>query len=234
VRNSPAQNARPLDRLSNRCAASRAMHAARYREPASVRGARWSTTLQGMALVRVLAGVFILLGCSSALAQVGAMYSCPGNEFSNAIADSEAQARKCTKLSSAEWVFHGTDSSGRRYEYNDRRTIFKGGGRIDTWLQMTPSAASSGLGSDAGTAGSPKTVSPHVIQCAGRTIVPGATYIYYPQDHAIVKDSKAVSPHFPPPPPVAEALVRHLCADRRSRATLSAPDAVVNRARTRG
>ncbi len=218
MRDPSVNTTRPLDRLTNTCNAAWALHTARDTEPTAARGARWSPALQGRSLVRLIAGVILLLAWSSALAQIGAMYWCPGNEFSNAIADSEARTRSCTKLSNAEWVFYGSDSAGRRYEYNDRRTIFKGGGRIETWLQTTPGESSSGPVSAAETVGSPKTVSPHVIQCTSRTIVSGATYVYYPQTQAIVKDSRAVSPYFPPPAPVAEALVRHLCADRRSRA----------------
>jgi len=39
------------------------------------------------------------------------------------------------------------------------------------------------------------------------------TYLVDPRDNTVIRDASARNEFFPPPQPVAEALVRQLCAD---------------------
>ena len=150
-------------------------------------------------------------------AQVGALYRCPSNEYTNMLSVAEADAHGCTEIAKAEWVVAASDSDGRQYEYNDRRTVFRGDGLIETWLQVVPAVHDRASASDAQRADGVKTVSRQVIECARRTIASGATYFFDPRDNTVVKDMSERSAFFPPPEPVAEKLIRNLCADGRAR-----------------
>lgn len=161
------------------------------------------------ALRALIASSALLLGAAPSFAQVGALYRCATNEFTNMLSADEAAARGCVKIARAEWVASGSDASGRKYEYNERRTVFKGNGVVETWLQVVPSVAETIPGDDAAVV---KTVSRQLIRCDRRTIASGATYVFDPRDHSVVRDSREQSPYFPPPGPVAETLMRHLCA----------------------
>ena len=154
----------------------------------------------------LVAGVALLLVASPSLAQV---YRCATNEYTNMISADEASARGCTKIAKAEWVTSGSDASGRKYEYNERRTVFRGNGVVETWLQVVPSVPETVAGDDAAVV---KTVSRQLIRCDRHTIASGATYLFDPRDNSVVRDSREQSPYFPPPGPVAETLMRHLCA----------------------
>jgi len=157
----------------------------------------------------VVAATGLMLGLPSH-AQVGALYRCASNEYTNMISAAEATARGCTKIAKAEWVASGSDAGGRKYEYNDRRTVYRGDGIVETWLQVVPSAPETVPGDDAATL---KTVSHQLIRCNRRTITSGATYTFDPRDNSVVRDSREQNPFFPPPGPVAEALMRSLCAN---------------------
>jgi hypothetical protein len=158
------------------------------------------------ALVAVAA---LLLWTGPSQAQVGALYRCATNEYTNMLTAEQATAQGCTKIAKAEWVASGSDWGGRRYEYNERRTVFKGNGLVETWLQVATA-------SDANDAGAVRTVSRQVIQCDRRTIASGATYLFDPRDNSVVKDSREQNPYFPPPQAVAETLIRRLCANGRT------------------
>src|SRR3982751_1513685 len=80
----------------------------------------------------------LVLTSSPARAQVGALYRCASNEYTNMLSAPEAVARGCTKIGKAEWVVAASDRSGAQYEYNDRRTVFRSDGSIETWLQVVP------------------------------------------------------------------------------------------------
>jgi hypothetical protein len=167
---------------------------------------------------RLLAPValFVLLS-APAQAQVGALYRCPSNEYTNLLSAAAANARGCTKIAKAEWVVAASDSAGTQYEYNDRRTVFRGHGLIETWLQVVPPVRDGMDAFDARLAEGVKAVSRQVIECARRTIASGATYFFDPRDNTVVKDTSERSAFFPPPEPVAEELIRSLCADARAR-----------------
>jgi surface-adhesin protein E len=156
----------------------------------------------------------LLLAAAPSHAQVGALYRCASNEYTNMISADEAAARGCTKIAKAEWVASGSDANGRRYEYNDRRTVFRGDGIVETWLQVVPSTPETVAGDDAAVV---KTVSRQVIRCDRRTIASGATYTFDPRDNSVVRDSREQSPFFPPPGAVAEKLMRNLCANAATR-----------------
>jgi hypothetical protein len=158
----------------------------------------------------LVAGSALLLAAAPSFAQVGALYRCATNEYTNMLSAEEAAARGCVKIAKAEWVTSGSDASGRKYEYNERRTVFKGDGVVETWLQVVPSVP----GDDAAVV---KTVSRQLIRCDRHTIASGATYMFDPRDNSIVRDSREQSPYFPPPGPVAETLMRRLCASAGTR-----------------
>ena len=144
------------------------------------------------------------------------MYRCPAGEYTNMLSAAEAQARQCTKIANAEWVLAASDSNGRKYEYNDRRTVFRGNGLIETWLQVVRSVLPGGDGADAQRAADVRAVSPRVIECSRRTIAAGPTYFFDPRDNTVVKDASEKSADFPPPPAIREVLIRQLCTDGRA------------------
>lgn len=150
-------------------------------------------------------------------AQVGALYRCHSNEYTNMLSAAEAGARGCAKIARAEWVVAASDSGGRQYEYNDRRTVFRGNGLIETWLQVVPAVHDEPGTSHDQPSDGVKTVSRHVIECTRRTIASGATYLFDPRDNTVIKDTSERSALFPPPAPVAEELIRSLCSDSRAR-----------------
>jgi hypothetical protein len=156
----------------------------------------------------------VLLAATPSHAQVGALYRCASNEYTNMLSADEAVARGCAKIAKAEWVASGTDASGRKYEYNDRRTVYRGDGIVETWLQVVPSVPATVPGDDAAVV---KTVSRQLIRCDRRTIASGATYTFDPRDNSVVRDSREQSPYFPPPSPVADKLMRNLCASAGAR-----------------
>ncbi|HTJ05273.1 MAG TPA: hypothetical protein VL624_07995 [Caldimonas sp.] len=162
----------------------------------------------------VAAGALLLAAAPPALAQVGALYRCASNEYTNMITAEDAAARGCAKIAKAEWVASGSDASGRKYEYNDRRTVYRGDGIVETWLQVVPAAPEVIAGEDAAIV---KTVSRQLIRCNRHTIASGATYTFDPRDNSVVRDSREQSPFFPPPGPVAETLMRNLCANAGGR-----------------
>ena len=164
--------------------------------------------------LRGLAALAALMLAHPSHAQVGALYRCASNEYTNMITAGEATTRGCTKIAKAEWVASGTDANGRKYEYNDRRTVYRGDGIVETWLQVVPSAPEMVPGDDVAIV---KTVSRQLIRCNRHTIASGATYTFDPRDNSVVRDSREQSPFFPPPGPVAEALMRDLCANALSR-----------------
>lgn len=168
--------------------------------------------------MRSLLALCAVFGLASpAHAQVGAMYRCAGGEYTNLLSAPEAQARQCTKIASAEWVVAASDSSGNKYEYNDRRTVFRGHGLIETWLQVVRAALPGVDASEAQRAAEVKAVSPHVIECGSRKVVSGPTYFLDVRDNTVVKDASARNALFPPPGAISEALLRTLCADARAR-----------------
>jgi hypothetical protein len=170
----------------------------------------WSTI--GFA---VCAAVVALLAAKPAHAQVGALYRCPSNAFTNTLSAGEASARGCRKIADAEWVLSGSDANGSQYEYNDRRTVFRNDGTIETWVQVVPTT--NAAGGDTLPEAGVKTVSRHVIECARNTIAAGATYIFDPRDNSVVRDGRMRNPFFPPPEAVAITLIRKLCAERAAR-----------------
>jgi len=165
--------------------------------------------------LRALAAVSALaFAAAPSHAQVGALYRCGTSEYTNMLTADEAAARGCSKIAKAEWVASGSDANGRTYEYNERRTVFKGDGVVETWLQVVPSAPETLPGDDASVV---KTVSRQLIRCDRRTIASGATYVFDPRDNSVVRDSREQSPYFPPPSAVAETLIRRLCASAGAR-----------------
>jgi len=162
--------------------------------------------------LRALATVAALLLWAGPLqAQVGALYRCATNEYTNMLSAEQATAQGCTKIAKAEWVASGSDWGGRKYEYNERRTVFKGNGLVETWLQVaTDSDTNNADAADV------RTVSRQVIQCDRRTIASGAAYLFDPRDNSVVRDSREQNPYFPPPQAVAETLIRRLCGSGRT------------------
>ena len=148
---------------------------------------------------------------AQAQAQVGALYRCSAVEYTNMLSAPEAQARQCAKIGNAEWVTAGTDSAGNRYEYHDRRTVYRADRSVETWLQVVRSPVP---GND--TAAAPlvetRTVSPQTIECGRKRIVSGPTYLFNPRDNTVIRDARVRNEFFPPPQTVAETLVRQLCA----------------------
>lgn len=145
-------------------------------------------------------------------AQAGAMYRCGSADFTNALTEQEAISRHCVKIGNAEWVFSGSDSAGRQYTYNDRRTVFRDDGTVETWLQVVSPPRAEADPADRQSALYMRTVSPQVISCRQRAVSSGPTYFLDLRDNSVVKDSSVRSALFPPPERVAEALVRLLCA----------------------
>ena len=151
----------------------------------------------------------LLVASVDALAQAGALYRCGSNDYTNALTEQEAISRHCTRIGTAEWLFSGSDAAGRQYTYNDRRTVHRPDGTVETWLQVADPAdwrASSAV----------RTVSPHVIRCRQRTISSGATYVLDMRDNSVSKENSLRTDLFPPPERVAEALIRRLCVDRNA------------------
>ncbi|MGZ8258942.1 MAG: hypothetical protein ACXWUL_00135 [Caldimonas sp.] len=169
-----------------------------------------SPSLRAAAVASLLAAAAV----SSAQAQSGALYRCGTNAFTNTITEEEAIGRHCAKIGSAEWVFSGSDSSGRQYTYNDRRTVFRDGDTVETWLQVVVPRAEN-PGADGQALVYVRTVSPHVIRCRERTISSGATYRLDMRDNSVTRDSNVRTALFPPPERVAETLLRQLCVDRQ-------------------
>ena len=67
-------------------------------------------TLRGL----VVGAALLLATASPAFAQVGALYRCASNEYTNMLTAEEAAARGCAKIAKAEWVASGSDASGRK------------------------------------------------------------------------------------------------------------------------
>jgi hypothetical protein len=167
-----------------------------------------------MRLLLALCAVLVL-AAPPAHAQVGALYRCSGDMYTNLLSASEAQAHQCTKIGNAEWVVAASDASGNKYEYNDRRTVFRGNGLIETWLQVVRSALPGGDAAEAQRA-EVRAVSPQVIECSRRKVASGPTYFFDPRDNTVLKDPSERSAYFPPPRAINEVLLRQLCADRRA------------------
>ncbi|HEX4235983.1 MAG TPA: hypothetical protein VH041_16980 [Caldimonas sp.] len=159
----------------------------------------------------------LMLASANARSQAGALYRCPSNEYTNMLSAAAADARQCTKIGKAEWVLAGSDHAGMQYQYNERRTVFRGNGLIETWLQVMPSAQEPDEGSDPLAPKEVMTVSPQRIECGRNTIASGNVYYFDPRDNTVVKDSRPRNPFFPPPEPVSAALIRDLCAAGRAR-----------------
>ena len=171
----------------------------------------------GAESIRLAVFAALLVAASfDAQAQAGAVYRCAPNDFTNTLSEQEAIGRHCAKIGSAEWVFSGSDSAGRQYTYNDRRTVFRDDGTVETWLQVVTPQRADADAADRQSALYVRTVSPHVISCRQRAVSSGPTYFLDMRDNSVVKDSSVRSALFPPPERVAEALVRRLCTDRHA------------------
>jgi len=171
-----------------------------------------------MRVLLALASVLSAFTTPAAHAQTGAVYRCGLNEYTNTLSEDQAAARRCVKVSRTDWVFAATDAVGRQYTYNDRRTVVREDGTVETWLQVVPPTRAA----DVGTASTNvpaymRIVSPQVIRCRQRTIMSGATYYVDIRDNSISKESSGRSGFFPPPEAVAEVLARQLCAQRPGR-----------------
>lgn len=145
-----------------------------------------------------------------AQAQAGALYRCSAVEYTNMLLASEAQARGCAKIGNAEWVTAASDSAGNKYEYHDRRTVYRGNGSVETWLQVVRSALPETDIGGARTA-DVRTVSLQTIECARKRITTGPTYLVDPRDNTVIRDASVQNEFFPLPQAVAETLVRQLC-----------------------
>jgi len=163
-----------------------------------------------------LASSLPLFAATAAHAQAGAVYRCGVNDYTNTLTEDQAASRHCVKVSRTDWVFSATDAVGRQYTYNERRTVVRDDGTVETWLQVVPSARAADVGTTS-TDVLPylRIVSPQVIRCRQRTITSGATYYVNVRDNSISKEPSGRSGFFPPPERVAEALARQLCADGR-------------------
>jgi len=163
-----------------------------------------------------LVAVAAMLAATSldAQAQSGAVYRCGSNAFTNTLSEAEAAGRHCAKIGSAEWVFSGSDAAGRQYTYNDRRTVFRDDGTVETWLQVASPQRVDGGPADPQSAPYLRTVSPQVISCRQRAVSSGPIYFLDMRDNSVVKDSSVRSALFPPPERVLETLIRRLCVDR--------------------
>jgi hypothetical protein len=156
----------------------------------------------------------LLVASFDAHAQSGALYRCGSNDYTNALTEEEAISRHCVKIGNAEWVFSGSDAAGRQYTYNDRRTVFRQDGTVETWLQVASPEPIVANAADRQALAAVRTVSPHVIHCRQRRISSGATYFLNMRDNSVSKDSNLRTDLFPPPERIAEALIRRLCVDR--------------------
>ena len=154
--------------------------------------------------------VLFVLAAPPAQAQVGAMYRCSAVEYTNMLSAAEAQARQCAKIGNAEWVAAASDSAGNKYEYHDRRTVYRGNGSVETWLQVVRSVPREGDPAGA-RAADLKTVSLQTIECGRKRIASGPTYLVDPRDNTVIRDASVRNEFFPPPQAVAQALVRQLC-----------------------
>jgi hypothetical protein len=159
----------------------------------------------------------LMFASANARSQEGALYRCPSNEYTNMLSAAAAEARHCTKIAKAEWVLAGGDPAGMQYQYNERYTVFRGNGLIETWLQVLPATQESGEGSGTQAPRDVMTVSPHRIQCGRNTIASGNVYYFDPRDNTVVKDSRPGTPFFPPPERVSAVLIHDLCTDGRAR-----------------
>ena len=169
----------------------------------------------GSEALRVGALAWILVAASlDAHAQSGAIYRCAANDYTNTLTEQEAVSRHCAKIGNAEWVFSGSDAAGRQYTYNDRRTVVRDDGTVETWLQVALPRRFDVNAADGDAATHVRTVSPHVIRCGQRTVTAGATYFLDMRDNSVTKDSSMRAALFPPPERVAETLVRRLCVER--------------------
>ena len=156
----------------------------------------------------------LLVASFDAHAQSGALYRCGSNDYTNALTEEEAISRHCVKIGNAEWVFSGSDAAGRQYTYNDRRTVFRQDGTVETWLQVASPEPIVANAAGRQALAAVRTVSPHVIHCRQRRISSGATYFLNMRDNSVSKDSNLRTDLFPPPERIAEALIRRLCVDR--------------------
>ena len=104
-------------------------------------------------------------------AQAGALYRCGTNEYTNTLSEAEANGRKCAKLANAEWVSSGSDSAGRQYTYNDRRTVFHDDGTVETWLQVEAPKRADADPADRLRALSLRTVSLQRVSCGAHRVV---------------------------------------------------------------
>ena len=147
----------------------------------------------------------------SAQAQAGALYRCSAAEYTNMLSAAEAQARQCAKIGNAEWVAAASDAAGNKYEYHDRRTVYRGNGSVETWLQVVRSALPENDLGGARTA-DVRSVSQQTIECARKRIASGPAYLFDPRDNTVIRDARVRNEFFPLPQAVAEALVRQLCA----------------------
>lgn len=172
------------------------------------------------ASLRLVAGAALLVAASFDVhAQSGALYRCGWNAFTNTLSEQEAISQRCAKIGNAEWVFSGSDAAGRQYTYNDRRTVFREDGTVETWLQVAAPRrvdADRADGADRQSAPYLRMVSPQVISCRQRALSSGPTYLLDMRDNSVVKDSSVRSALFPPPERVVETLIRQLCLDRRA------------------
>jgi len=148
---------------------------------------------------------------SPAQAQPGALYRCSAVEYTNMLSASEAQARQCAKIGNAEWVAAAIDSAGNKYEYHDRRTVYRGNGSVETWLQVVRSALPENDPGRTRTA-DVRTVSLQTIECARKRIASGPTYLFYPGDNTVIRVASVRNEFFQLPEAVAETLLRQLCA----------------------
>jgi len=173
-----------------------------------------------------LASALPVFATTAAHSQTGAVYRCALNDYTNTLTEDQAASRRCVKISRANWVFSATDAAGRQYTYNDRRTVVRDDGTVETWLQVVPPARAADVGTTSMDV-SPylRIVSPQIIRCRQRTITSGATYYVDTRDNSISKEPSGRSGFFPPPERVAEALARQLCAERAERA--EAPSAAL-------
>lgn len=179
----------------------------RFRSPCGV----------GTDSLRLVAVAALLVAASFDVhAQAGALYRCAPNDFTNTLTEEQAISRHCAKIGNAEWVFSGSDSAGRQYTYNDRRTVFRDDGTVETWVQVVSPRRPDADPADQQSALYVRTVSPHVIRCRQRAVSSGPTYSLDMRDNSVVKDSSVRTGLFPPPERVAEALVRQLCTDRHA------------------
>ena len=144
------------------------------------------------------------------------VYRCGSNDYTNTLSENEAVTRHCAKIGGAEWVYSGSDSVGRQYTYNDRRTVVREDDTVETWLQVVAPRMDKADSPDWQTLSYLRMVSPQVIHCGERTISSGPTYLVNLRDNSVTKDSSMRTAAFPPPERIAETLIRRLCPDQRA------------------